>query len=176
MLTTLQNPLNITLLTYQLLTAPAIWERPAGLQTSRGVFGVFHSAAAQVLKREDEALEQQTQSFWPSSPPVLEGIQKDEWLKAVIKGADERSSRWKHLLVFGGLLIGFGPEEEERLPASLRSSLEQALIQAANMALVDVRNGDELGAQSVALCLNHVFSLLSDYDRSQLDYDVSSYL
>jgi hypothetical protein len=103
---------------------------------------------------------------------MLEGIPKDEWVKAVLKGADERSARWKHILALGGLLIGFGPQEEERLSGRLRSTVEEGLVQAANMALVEVRDGDELGAQSVALCLNHCFPLLSDYERGNLDYDV----
>lgn len=173
LLTTLHNPLNITLLTYQLLTAPAIWERPEGLRTSLRVLSVFHSAAITILKREDEALEAQAKSFWSTVPPNLDGIPKDEWLRAVLKGADERSARWTHLLVLGGLLIGFGPREDERLSKSLRQTLEKGLVQAANVALRDVRDeGNEFGAHTVALTLNHVFPLLSDWERAQLDYDL----
>ena len=90
----------------------------------------------------------------------------------MVKGADERSQTWKHLLVLGGLLLGFGPREDERLPPSLRHSLEKGLIQAANVALREVREGEEFGAHTVAFALNRSFPLLSDWERAQLDYEL----
>lgn len=134
---------------------------------------VFHSAVITILKREDEALEAQPQNFWSSAPLNLDGIPKEEWLRAVIKGADERSPRWTHLLVLGGLLIGFGPREDERLSNPLRQTLEKGFVQAANVALREVRDGNnDFGAHTVALTLNHIFPLLSDWERAQLDYDL----
>jgi hypothetical protein len=136
------------------------------------VLNVFRLAAITVLKREDEAAEANAQNFWPTRSPTLEGIDKDEWTKAVVKGADERSQTWKHLLVLGGLLLGFGSQEDERLSHSLRHSLENGLIQATNMALQEVREGDEFGAHTIALALNHSFPFLSDWERAQLDYEL----
>lgn len=97
----------------------------------------------------------------------------EDWVTAVVRGADERSSRWKHLLVLGGLLMGSGADEDCRFPASLEAKLQSALVQATNLALIDVRDGDELGAHSIALVLNHTFPLLSDAERALIDYDVS---
>ena len=170
---TLNNPLNITLLTHQLLVAPAIWQRPEGLRTTIRACSVFQSAVLSILKREDEALEAQSQNFWATTPPNLQNIPKDEWLKAVIKGADERSARWTHLIVLGGLLIGFGPRENERLSKPLRRTLEKGFVQAVNAALKETRDHkDEFGSHTVAITLNHVFPLLSDLERAQIDYDL----
>ena len=134
--------------------------------------GVFHSAMLALLRKEDEAAtKDQSQDYTPYAPPE-EPLPREEWMRAVIKGADERSSRWKHVMVLGGLLVGSGPLDDERLSSSMRRTLEQALVQAINLALVDVRSGDELGAQCITLALNHSFPLLSDYERGQLNYDL----
>jgi hypothetical protein len=135
--------------------------------------GVFHSATLAMIKREDDPANAQIKPYTTFPPPAEEGVPMEDWLRAVIKGADERSSRWKHVIVLGGLLIGFGPAEDERLSRSMRSNLEHAFVQATNLALEEVIHGDELGAQCVALALNHSFPLLSDYERSQLAYNVS---
>ena len=135
---------------------------------------MFQSAVLSVLKREDEALEAQSQkNSWTTTPPNVEGIPKEEWLTAVIKGADERSARWTHLIVLGGLLIGFGPVEDERLSNALRRTLEKGFVQATNAALKEARDRkDEYGSHAVALTLNHVFPLLSNWERAQIDYDL----
>ena len=134
--------------------------------------GVFHSAMLALLRKEDEAAtKDQSQDYTPFAPHE-EPLPREEWMRAVIKGADERSSRWKHVMVLGGLLVGSGTVDDERLSSSMQTTLEHALVQATNLALVDVRSGDELGAQCITLALNHSFPLLSDYQRSHLDYDL----
>jgi hypothetical protein len=172
LLTTLHNPLNVTLLTAQLLVAPAIWEHPEGLRTCLRVMGVFHSATLAIVKRENDEANGVAKPYTTFPPQVEEGVPRDAWVRAVIKGADERSTRWKHVMVLAGLLIGFGPVEEEMLSHSLRTTLEHALVSATNLALDEVLHGDELGSQCVALALNHSFPLLSNYERAQLDYNV----
>jgi hypothetical protein len=134
--------------------------------------GVFHSAALTIVKREDDLANGVTKPYTTFPPQPEEGVPRESWVRAVIKGADERSTRWRHVMVLGGLLIGFGPVEEELLSHSMRSTLEHALVSATNLALDEVLHGDELGSQCVALALNHSFPLLSDYERGQLDYNV----
>lgn len=174
LLTTLHNPLNITLLTAQLLIAPAIWERPEGLRTCLRIMGVFHSATLAILKKEDEAEVRKHKDYVQQFPtqPEEEIVPRDVWARAVIKGADERSQRWKHVIVLGGLLVGFGPVGDETLSTSMRATIEHAFVRATNLALDEARHGDHLGAQCVALALNHSFPLLSDYERTQLDYNL----
>ncbi|KAK7713634.1 hypothetical protein SLS57_007438 [Botryosphaeria dothidea] len=171
LLTTLTNPLNIKLLVSQLLSAPAIWERPDGLRTCQRAMGLFHSASLAILQHERDVREGVAKPPLPGQMPVGGGMATEDWVTAVVRGADERSSRWKHLLVLGGLLMGSGADEDCRFPASLEAKLRSALVQATNLALIDVRDGDELGAHSIALVLNHTFPLLSDAERALIDYD-----
>lgn len=164
LLAILSNTLNITLLTSQILTAPAIWERPDGLRTCLRVLGIFHSASVHKLQPHI--------SQSPPGQPILgEGVPKEDWLKAILDGADERSPRWRHLLIIGGLLLGFEGHDRQGLSSSLRRALEGALVKAANLALEETREGPELGGHCVALVLNHSFDLLSDLERCQVNYD-----
>jgi hypothetical protein len=170
LLDSLQNPLNISLLTSQLLTAPALWHRPEGLQTCLRLMGVFHSAAVAILRREDQdAVDSQAQLY--QTPQ--RGTEKEAWVRAVMKGADGKSATWKHTIVAAGLLLGFGAPEEERLGWGQRHSLESMLVQSVNMALRHMRRGeDELAGHCISLALNHTFVMLPDFERSTIDYDV----
>lgn len=170
LLTTLNNPLNVTLLTSQLLSAPAIWARPEGLQTCLRCLSVFHSAA-QALIRHEIAAEEKSADYEFQQLQLERTLPKSDWVTATIKGADEHSPRWRHLLLLGGLLLGFGGPEQENLSRSLRSTLEGAFTTAANLALQETSETDEIGRQAIALLLNHVFPHLPDYERAQIDLD-----
>jgi hypothetical protein len=171
LLSSLQNPLNITLLTSQLLTAPSLWHRPdGGLHACLRLMGVFHAAAQAVANREDDEAREMQKPGWYERP--REGVGRDRWVKAVMKGADEKSPRWKCSIVFGGLLLGFGMAEEERLNWGLRAELETALVTSINLGLEEIRLGAvDLAGQTVSLVLNHTFPLLSDLERSVVAYD-----
>ncbi|KAF2721658.1 hypothetical protein K431DRAFT_346092 [Polychaeton citri CBS 116435] len=174
LLTTLQNPLNVTLLASQVLSAPALWTRPEGLRTCTRCLSVFHSAAHAVIQHERDVLNTDTkrdQSRQQPRPQLERALPKNDWIRAVVKAADEHSPRWRHLLVIGGLLLGFGQPHEENLSASMRTTLEAALVAATNLAVDQTAEDDELGQQTIALVLNHCFPLLSDVERSQIKYD-----
>jgi hypothetical protein len=170
LLTTLNNPLNVTLLTSQILSAPAIWAVPEGLQTCMRCMSVFHSAA-QALVRHELASHDKSPDRDFSKLQLERTLPKDDWIRAVAKGADEHSPRWRHLLALGGLLVGFGPAENESLSRGMRSTLEQGFVQAINLALEDVVEEYHFSQQSIALVLNYCFPLLSDVERSQIDFD-----
>lgn len=143
------NPLNVTLLTSQLLSAPSVWEQPHvnGLRTTLGILGIFNSAAIHRV-----------------------ALGADEWAIAIVKGTDGGSSpRWRHLCILAGLLIGF--EGREKLSASLRRKLESATVKAVNLALHDGETANELARNSVAMVLSHVFDLLGDAEKMNLDHD-----
>ncbi|WPG98917.1 Hypothetical protein R9X50_00171700 [Acrodontium crateriforme] len=171
LLTTLNNPLNVTLLTSQLLTAPAIWTYPTSLQTSTQTLSVFHSAALALIRHED-ALAEKSADHEFTQLQLERTLPKDEWIRAVISGADEHSPRWRHLLVLGGLLVGFGPFEQHRLSSVMRSTIEAALTTATNLVLERGLEDDELGQQSLTFVLNHCFPVMSNYERSRLNYDL----
>lgn len=133
----------------------------------------FNSAAA-ILVREDLKTEEEkanTAPIYQDAPRIGGGLDREEWVRAVVKGADERSQRYRHVIVLGGLLVGFEQQDSQGLSTSLRRTLEVALVQATDLALQEARHGDELAAHCISLVLNHSFPLLSDVHRSQLEYD-----
>jgi len=165
LLTLLSNPLNVTLLTSQLLSAPAIWHRPDGLRATIRILSIFNSASLHVLQQEESP------SFQESLPSSTR-LAKEEWVIAVIKGADDRSPRWRHLLVLGGLLLGLEGQYRQGLSASLRRILENATVTALNLALQEVELSDELAASSIAVVLGHIYDILSPGHRAEIDYDL----
>jgi len=167
LLTTLSNPLNVTLLTSQLLAAPSLWSQVDGLAMSFRIIIIFNTAAITVRKNELEGPKKPYDAYQPRHGG---GIYCDDWAKAVIKGADDRSSRWKHVLVIAGVLLGMEGQDRQGLSRGLRTTLEDAMVTATNLALKE-SNGGMLGTESVVLALNHTFPLLSDAVRSDINYD-----
>ncbi|KAL1305564.1 hypothetical protein AAFC00_007170 [Neodothiora populina] len=169
LLTSLNNPRNVTLLTSQLLVAPALWSNPDGLRTSLSFMGVFHSSALRFLERE-RALNERGRNV-PVVPNIESHLSLTEWTHAVIKGADEQSSASRHLLVLGGMLVGFGNQDDEILSRHFGETLRSALVKAANLALQESQHADDLSHCEIALVLNHSFTYLSDIERSKIEYD-----
>jgi hypothetical protein len=156
--------LNVTLLTSHILSAPAIWHAPDGLQTPLGVLGVFRSASLHVLQYERN----------PAQSGIYaerRGLPKEEWVKAVARGVDDRSPRWKHLLVLAGTLAGFESNGQLGLPPALRRTLEAAVVKAANMALRDPGSTNELARGAICLALGRTHDLLSHFEKGQIDYE-----
>src|SRR6187402_261190 len=112
LLTTLSNPLNVTLLTSHLLTAPAIWSQVDGLHTCLRIISIFNTAAITVRKYQLEGHPKPHDLYQPRQGG---GIGCDDWARAVVKGLDDRSARWQHLLVIGGVLIGMEGQERQGL-------------------------------------------------------------
>lgn len=139
--------------------------------------GTFQSAASSKLRHEDEAAEAAQSPRNPLPPAGQQAVggilTRDDWVKAVINGGDDRSPRWRHIMVIAGVLLGFEGQEKHGLSRTLRKTVGDTFVRALNMALVEVRNGEELGASYIALVLNYSFQLLSETERLRIDYDVS---
>lgn len=179
LLTTLGNPHNLSLLTSHLLTAPALWDRPDGLRTPLRLLSVFHAAVTTLLNYHNDVRYNKAPKLLPGQTPTGGGLSMDDWVRAVVAGADDRSQRWKHLVVLGGLLMGIGSLEEQGMDlywaSSIKKRVEGALVRATNLALVEVRErseADGLGGQTIALVLNHSFAYVTDDERAQIDYDL----
>ncbi|KAG4438848.1 hypothetical protein IFR05_005688 [Cadophora sp. M221] len=168
LLTTLSNPLNVTLLTSHLLTAPAIWNKIDGLDISLRIISIFNTAAITVRKHQVEGHSKPYDAYQPRQGG---GLACDDWAKAVVKGLDERTPRWQHILVICGVLIGMEGQERRGLSRGLRTSVENAMVTAVNFALDSPSTAEILGSGSLVLALNHAFPLLSDGVRSELNYD-----
>lgn len=130
---------------------------------------VFHSAAQAIIKQE-KALNENSTSKTDGKLQAERTMPKYRWIKSAISGADEHSPRWRHLLVIGGLLLGFGPAEEENISRTMRKMLEGALVTAVNLSLRKTPQEDELGQETITLVLNHCFPALSDEERENLNY------
>ena len=165
LLTLLSNPFNITLLTSQLLTAPAIWLTADGLQAESGLLGVFNTAILEKISQE-KTLEVQ------AGIRAREGLGKEAWLKAVVQGADKKSPRWKHMLVIGGLLLGFGNHDRNGLPKILRRTLESAMIKATNLALQEIKDEGDPSRASIPMTLGYVFDVFDTSAKSQIQHDL----
>ncbi|KAF4553399.1 Hypothetical protein D9617_7g031260 [Elsinoe fawcettii] len=170
LLTSLNNPLNVTLLLSQILDAPALWTRPDGLRFCLSFMGVFHSAVKRVIQGDIDAAERKEKNRQSYQIPDEPRIPLVQWVRAVLEGLDDRSPRSRHLLALGGILVGLGHDEDNFATSAIKLAVQEAFVKATNASLHD-RNEDELGQQVVALTLNHAFPYLSDFERSRLDYD-----
>ncbi|CAF9933932.1 MAG: hypothetical protein ALECFALPRED_005795 [Alectoria fallacina] len=165
LLTLLSNPLNVTLLASQLLSAPSIWQRPDGLRTTIRILSIFNSAAIRLGQPEESP---------EGKPPFAAqwSLRREKWAMAVVKGADDRSPRWRHLCILTGLLIGFEGRGKQSVSVSLRRKLENATVKAVNLALHEGEAGNELAGNSIAMMLSNVFDLLSDSEKMKLNSDL----
>lgn len=164
LLISLTNPRNVTLITSQLLSAQSLWNETRDLHACQRIFSVFYTAALQLSQ---QSAYDTRSAYKPGTP-----LKKEEWTTAVVKGADDKSPRWRHVLLLGGILRAFEEKQKRGLPLHLRSRLESALVTATNLAL-KVHDGDEIiGKFALVFVLNHTFELLADHNRVQLEYDL----
>ncbi|KAK4114175.1 hypothetical protein N656DRAFT_777334 [Canariomyces notabilis] len=165
LLTNLSNPLNLSLLTSQFLTAPAIWGRGDTMRACYRAISIFNTAAIHVRRNELENAKNK------GGKPVGSGLGSDAWAAAVLKGADEQSGRWQHLLVFSGVLMGMESGNRHSLTRGMRSTVERAVVTATNLALRIREPEPPAPAAPIALALNYAFPLLSDSSRAALHCD-----
>ncbi|KAJ5117177.1 hypothetical protein N7526_011286 [Penicillium atrosanguineum] len=130
-LSILGNPLNLSLLASQLLSAPALWNHPVDLHACRKILSVFNTAAIAVLQNDTEEEAQIPHGRHRK-------IEREAWVKAVVEGADDKSPRWRHMLLLGGILLGFEGQNRQGLPRNTRVKLESALATAAQLALEEL--------------------------------------
>ncbi|KAL1843399.1 hypothetical protein VTJ49DRAFT_1749 [Mycothermus thermophilus] len=181
LLTSLSNPLNLSLLTSQLLTAPAIWARRDGMRACYRIISIYNTAAIHVRRNEIENAKNKIKAkkdahLQPPYPPphpqrLGGGLSSDAWAAAVLKGADGHSGRWQHLLVFTGVLMGMEGADRRSLSPSMRRTVERAVVTAANLA-VRIRDPEPPAPEGpVAMALNYAFPLLSEGSLAGLDCD-----
>lgn len=99
-------------------------------------------------------------------------LAKEDWIIAVIKGADEKSPRWRHLLLLGGVLLGSQSRDPQAIPVALRRKLESEMTSALNLVLQEVKVGSDLAINILVLTTNYVFGLLSDTEKDRIDYNL----
>ena len=165
LLSLLTNPLNVTLLTTHLVTAPAVWSLPSeGLTIALRVLTTFQAASAQVQAREDAR-------YRAGSQTVVHGLPTEEWARAVVEGANENCEQWKHVLVLGGLLTGLEAHDGARLGRRLRAELESAVVAATNLALHDAATeaSGELAEHTLCVVLSLCFDRLQEHEKLKIE-------
>lgn len=90
----------------------------------------------------------------------------------MIKGADDDSPRWRHLLLLGAVLWGSETQQQGHLSSALRTKIELALVAASNLALQEDDSENPNCRYSIVFVLNHTMGMLSDLHRTQLNYDL----
>ncbi|KAH6627797.1 hypothetical protein F5144DRAFT_576918, partial [Chaetomium tenue] len=174
LLTNLSNPLNLSLLTSQLLIAPAIWGRRDGMRTCFRIISIFNTAAIHVRRNELEKIKKpkQQQQQQLHQPHHTGGeLSSNAWTAAILKGADDQSGRWQHLLVFSGVLMGMEGNQRHSLSSGMRNTVERAVVTATNLAVQSREPEPPAPSGPVALALNYAFPLLSDSARAGLNCD-----
>lgn len=164
LLARLTNPLNVTLLTSQILCTRPLWEDHLDVAASRRIFSVFYTASTEVARGNDISSENLARGLQPA-------LQIEDWIKALVQGADEKSPRWRHVLLLGSVLLGLEGQDRQVLPHQIRRRLESALVRATNFALQEGPSAELVGINSIIFVLNHTFHLLSDFERSQIHYN-----
>ncbi|KIW99111.1 uncharacterized protein Z519_00774 [Cladophialophora bantiana CBS 173.52] len=161
LLSRLSNPLNITLLTSQLLSNDVLYLVPTEVARCRQIFSVFYTAVLRLIEDKHSPTREHTSSQ----------LTVTEWTMAVVHGANGKSPRWRHTLLLGALLLAFQSKDFEGLASGLRDKLEGALVVASNLALQqkDAEPNCEL---AVVFVLNHTFPILSDAHQGQVSYDL----
>jgi hypothetical protein len=169
LLTHLHNPLNVTLLTSNLLTAPAVWHRPEPITTCYRIISIYHTAARHISKSEQNRTSQS--AAWGAQ--IGGGVTTEAWVRAVVKGADDQSPRWKHVLVLAGILTGLEAGGADALTRGLKHLLEGAVVTATNLALEAPSNeGGPVPTGALALSLTYTFHMLSEPSRAAINCDL----
>ena len=100
-----------------------------------------------------------------------EGLKTEDWIRATVKGADDRSEKWKHILVLAGLLNGAKAVPNHGLREKLKQSLGHATVAVGNLVLRDTTMNKAEGMVDyvMALALGNCFDLLTESERWQID-------
>ena len=73
------------------------------------------------------------------------------------------------MCVLAGLLIGFEGRGNPSVATSLRRKLANATVRAVNLALQEGETSEEQAGNSISVMLSHVFDLLNDSERADLN-------
>ncbi|EPS38297.1 hypothetical protein H072_8007 [Dactylellina haptotyla CBS 200.50] len=148
-LSRLTNPLNVSLLTTQVLAAPVLWNGPDLLPACQAVFDIFRLSTQERARESSRA------------------ISLTDWIEAVINGADSRVPRWKHALASGGILAAF-EANDARLPFTTRSNLEAHLLEVVNFHFEFLTSGIE--THSCVLAISNTYRVLTEDSKYLINY------
>lgn len=172
-LASLSNPRNVSLLTSQLLAAPAIWSLQADLRTSSAILDVFRTSGRTIQWREH------TSHGQSSSAMLLSGstdLGYDEWSRAVNIGIDGRSKLWQHVLVFSGMLLSLQDTLNTKSRIAQRARIEHSLVAATNAFVEHLDAETDFAIASVVLAIAHTLGVLSPAALQSLNHNALAHI
>ena len=110
--------------------------------------------------------------FGPNQPAIEAGLKKEVWIRAVLKGLNEKSPQWRHLLPLGGMLLAFIGQGQQDLTPNLRSDLDECFVVALNSVTSNPYQSPE--EYCATFVMGHVFDLLPEWRRNEIHHDVGT--
>ncbi|KAL8707561.1 MAG: hypothetical protein Q9220_007453, partial [cf. Caloplaca sp. 1 TL-2023] len=163
--TLLSNSSNVTLLTAQILSAPALWSLSMNLHLVVRVIDLFKSASLDVSRR------QKASTLSPFSE-FQSKLDLDEWTSAVLKAFDEACPPPRRLLLLAGLLQGHADQLRAGVPTRTFNTLQAAFVNAVNLSIRADRIQTDVTGQGLAIAVGQAFDLLDVRSRASLDHDL----
>ena len=134
---------------------------------------LFHSAAIAKAKTDaDVDTNANEKSKAGARKAASSDLKLQDWIQAIVKGADDKSPRWRHAILLGGLLVGLSNQDALYVSASLENGLSKGLVRSVNLALEDFRQEDPFPGSCLALVLAQCFTDLPEKQQARLNYDV----
>ena len=134
---------------------------------------LFYSAVISKAKAEAGAEEDANKRYQTVTRKSSSGdLKLQDWIQAIVKGADDRSPRWRHAILLGGLVVGIANQEVLPISTSLETALSKGLVRSVNLALETFRQEDQLPGSCLALVLAQCFTNLPEREQARLNYDV----
>ena len=134
---------------------------------------LFHSAALAKARADAGADTEASERYNTGlGKTTTSDLKLRDWIQAIVKGADDRSPRWRHAILLGGLLVGIRNQEALFIPASLDNALSGGLVRSVNLALEAFRQEDPFPGSCLALVLAQCYTDLPEREQARLNYDV----
>lgn len=154
----------MTLLTNQILSAPAIWNPSISLETLAQIINVYSSASTNLLNRQ-EASHPSGRFQTPRS------LNLEDWIAATLKGAHREIPSARQVLVLAGLLRGWQSHGRHNQNGHIRTKIQGALVHAVNVSLQDQSPKNAITDLGLLIGLSQVFDSLEIKHKAILDHD-----
>ena len=165
LLALLSNPSNVSLLTSQILLAPAIWGSAIYMEAVIQVIDVFTLAS---IHHTGSRVNLQT----PANSNVHNILTTAEWTAAVVKGAGNGIPRSKQILALTGLLRGYGSHGQRGISRGPSVQLQDTYIKAINLSLRDDSAGGPFADPSLIVAIGLVFDILDEQAKGLLHHEL----
>lgn len=124
---------------------------------------IFTSASIHHLQRQADSQD-------PRYPVLQRTLSTDDWIAAVIKGADEGIPRSRQVLALAGLLRGCESQRRRGISRSLHTKLQNSAVTAINMSLRDNSCRSSVTDPGLIVAVGLTFDILDERAKVLLDH------